>query len=181
MRTISHHIIDIAHNSIRGNGKTIEISIVEAGDNLTISIVDDGRGIDSELMKIIDDPYGTTRESRKVGMGIPLIKFHAEKTGGTFKIESKKGVGTKLEVLFSISNIDRQPMGDLPGSITQLFCSVGEEVDIIFSYKTPSGEFGVSLNDIREVFDGIPLSSSKVFSNIKGMIKSQLEEIGSVS
>jgi signal transduction histidine kinase len=70
MEDLSLHILDIAENSIRAKASRVEIKVVKnmAEDLLTIEIKDNGQGIDEETIKKIDDPFFTTRTTRKVGL-----------------------------------------------------------------------------------------------------------------
>jgi len=56
------------------------------------------------------DPFVTTRKTRRVGLGLPLLKKAAEDTRGYLKINrlNKKG-GTKLEFLINMFHIDAKP------------------------------------------------------------------------
>ena len=98
MRELSLNVLDIAQNSISANASLIEIEIV--GDTkkneLLIGIYDNGKGMTPEQVRNVQDPFFTTRTTRKVGMGIPLFKLAAEQTGGSLCIESEVGVGTTL-------------------------------------------------------------------------------------
>ena len=55
---------------------------------LSIKIIDDGCGMDAETLEKVTDPFYTSRTTRKVGLGIPLMKQNAELTGGEVKIAS---------------------------------------------------------------------------------------------
>ena len=92
MRDLSMHVLDIAQNSVKANAKTVSISFtVDEHRWLTIVFTDDGTGMAPELLQKVTDPFTTTRTTRKVGLGIPLIKENAELTGGTVTIESQPG------------------------------------------------------------------------------------------
>ena len=47
-----------------------------------------------DFLARVTDPFTTTRTTRKVGLGIPMLKQSAEMAGGTFGIESEIGKGT---------------------------------------------------------------------------------------
>ena len=92
MLTLADHILDIAENSIRAGARLIEISIDEDSKNdlLTIEIKDDGHGMSPEVLKKVLDPFYTTKTVRRVGLGLPLLKDAAERSGGTFQLESQE-------------------------------------------------------------------------------------------
>ena len=88
MKEISLNVLDIAENSVKANATLTEIFIDEVGDTLTLTIKDDGCGMNEETVKSVIDPFYTTRTTRKVGLGIPLLKLACEQTGGTLSITS---------------------------------------------------------------------------------------------
>ena len=74
----------------------------------------------SQFREKVVDPFVTSRTTRKVGLGIPLLKEAAEACNGFLKIDSKVGVGTTIFVEFQRSNIDRMPLGNLEDTFFQL-------------------------------------------------------------
>ena len=89
MKELSLNILDITENSVKAGATLTSIIIDETADQLTITITDDGCGMSEEILKGVEDPFYTTRTTRKVGLGIPLLKMAAEMTSGNFKISSK--------------------------------------------------------------------------------------------
>ena len=92
MNNLSMHILDIVQNSISANATKIEIRIREnlKKNLLDILIKDNGEGMDDEFLAQVTDPYTTTRTTRKIGMGIPLLKHSAEQSNGYIKVYSEK-------------------------------------------------------------------------------------------
>jgi C4-dicarboxylate-specific signal transduction histidine kinase len=93
MKEISLHILDIVQNSITAEASLIEMTVDEnpSRDTLTVTIKDDGCGMDQQLLCSVTSPFVTTRTTRKIGLGIPMFKVGAESSGGSFSIESKVG------------------------------------------------------------------------------------------
>ena len=73
-----------------------------------------------ELLARVSDPFTTTRTTRSMGLGLPLLRLAAEQTGGSLSIESTLGVGTAVTAVFVASHIDCPPVGDMAGTITLL-------------------------------------------------------------
>ena len=119
MEDISLHILDIAENSIRAGAKNVNIKVTEdrKNDLLTLIIEDDGEGMDETTRALALDPFFTTKKGKKVGLGLSLLSHSAEEAGGTMKIESAPGKGTKISVTFRLSHIDRKPIGNLNETI----------------------------------------------------------------
>ena len=113
MKDLASHIMDIVQNSVRANAQNIEITVEEhwSDDLLTITVKDDGDGMDEETLQRVRDPFFTSRTVRKVGLGIPLFQQNAERTGGSLSITSQQGKGTIVEARFMHSHIDRPPLG----------------------------------------------------------------------
>ena len=80
MNEISLHILDILQNSIKAGATliTIVIEFDEEKGLLSVSITDNGCGMDEEYVQRVTDPFTTGRTTRRVGLGIPLLKLAAE-------------------------------------------------------------------------------------------------------
>jgi hypothetical protein len=122
MREIALHLLDIAENSVAAGASFIQIFVIEdlLNDLLKAAIRDDGKGMDAATISQVTDPFFTSRTTRKVGLGIPLLKAAAEACLGSLIISSELGKGTIVEVEFQHSHIDRMPVGDLAGTILTL-------------------------------------------------------------
>ena len=117
MRELADNILDIAQNSKAAGASLVEIDIIvsHAQDTVSLAFIDNGCGMSEDMVRAVCDPFTTTRKTRKVGLGLPLLKMTAQATGGEMSIASKPGEGTTVRVSFGLSHIDRPPMGDVPG------------------------------------------------------------------
>jgi anti-sigma regulatory factor (Ser/Thr protein kinase) len=178
MKDLSMHILDIVQNSIRAKAKMIGIEMTESPDEnrLTVSIADDGTGMDSEQLKLATDPFYTSRTTRKVGLGLSLLKQNAEMTGGTFRIESESGKGTRVTASFVFNHLDRPIIGDLVGTLLILICNSGK-TDYVFKHQTGSGTFELDTRDIRQTIEDVPLNHPEVRQFLKEMLQENLEQI----
>jgi len=147
---LSLHILDIVENSIRAKASRIEIKVVEdiRKDLLTIEIKDNGQGIDEETVKKVLDPFFTTRTTRRVGLGLPLLSQAARESGGDVEIESKVGRGTRIKATFGYSHIDRKPLGNMKTTLTTLIAG-NPEVDFIYEHKNDELEYRLDTKEIR--------------------------------
>ncbi|MFH1717882.1 MAG: ATP-binding protein [Planctomycetota bacterium] len=136
MEDLSLHILDIAENSISGSAKTIEIRIDEdrTKDLLTIEIKDDGKGMDEQTLQKALDPFFTTRTTRRVGLGLPLLAQAARESGGGIELDSKPGRGTTVRATFAYGHVDRKPMGDIDETILTLVAG-HPEIDILYEHN----------------------------------------------
>ena len=121
MPEISLNILDVAENSVRAEASLVEItvSVQPEEDTLTVVIRDDGCGMTKEQAARVQDPFFTTRTTRKVGLGVPFFKQAAESTGGSFRIDSEKGKGTTVKAVFGLSHIDRMPLGEISAPLSR--------------------------------------------------------------
>ena len=165
MREIALHILDIAQNSVVAKAETVGIDVIEdtKADTLTVRITDDGCGMSPEFLSQVTDPFTTKRTSRKVGLGIPLIKLAAENTGGSFKIQSELGKGTSLKAVFGLTHIDRQPLGNMAETILGLVTG-NEDVNFVYTHRIDEKEFVLDTRKLKEVLGDVPFSNLEVYS-----------------
>lgn len=152
MPEISLNILDVTENSIKAEADKIKIVIsAETKDDiLSVKIIDNGKGMTVEQLEQVQDPFYTTRTTRKVGLGVPFLKQAAISTGGTFKIDSKLGVGTEVEAVFKLSHIDRMPLGDITATIHTLVI-FNENIHFQYTYEYDHQEFTLDTQEIREI------------------------------
>jgi anti-sigma regulatory factor (Ser/Thr protein kinase) len=178
MLELAEHILDIAENSIRAGAGTVEIVINEdsAKDLLTIEINDNGSGMTKEEIKKVGDPFYTTKTVRRVGLGIPLLANAAEMAGGSLRLKSAKGKGTKLTATFTLSHLDRQPMGNITTTMLTLIAG-NSEVDFIYKHRHNDRQFTLDTRQIRKEIEDVPINHPEIIKYIRGVIDEGLHEI----
>jgi DNA mismatch repair ATPase MutL len=178
MKTLSLNILDIVQNSIRARANDIFIGITESlsDDLYQITILDNGTGIPEEIYKKVTDPFFTTRTKRKMGLGLPLLKYHSELTGGGLDISSTQGAGTEITARFSCSHIDRQPLGDITGVLIMLIAS-NPEINFSYCHKTDNGEYCFSTLETKKYLELDSLYGRELLSDIRAMINENIKEI----
>ena len=119
---------------------------------LTLCVTDNGCGMTAEQAGQAQSPFYTTRAKRGagpgrgaasergadpergadlgIGLGIPLCKAAALRTGGTFSLESASGRGTRVTAVFCPGHIDCAPLGDLHETLAAI---VGGSSEIAFT------------------------------------------------
>ena len=178
MKELALNILDIVQNSIRAKANEISISVSEsiADDLYQITIGDNGNGIPAELLPNVTDPFITTRTKRRMGLGLPLLKYHSEITGGGLTINSEIGKGTVTTATFSNRHIDRQPLGDIIGVLLLLVAS-NQEINFIYSHKTDTGEYMFSTKETKEYLEIDKLYDRNLLNEIGKMIWENLKDI----
>ncbi len=183
MREIALHLMDIAENSVAAESRNIRMDVLEdlQSDLLKVTLEDDGRGMSAETAQRVLDPFYTTRTTRKVGLGIPLLKLAAEQTGGGFTLESESGKGTKVVARFSHSHIDRMPLGDVGTSFLTLLVSY-PQIHWVFTYQVKDrhgawNEFILDDEEIKSVLGDTSLTEPEVLKFLRGMIEEGIESL----
>ena len=178
MKELSMHVYDLMENSTAANSTLVELTIRDSlKDNIyAFTIKDNGKGMTPEFLAKVTDPWTTSRTTRKVGLGLPLIKMNTEKCGGGMKLTSELGKGTRLEFWFEHNNWDRPPMGDLPGTLV-LLLSAHEDIHFVITYRTDVDEFVLDTDELKEALDGMSLNDIHIINYLKEMIAENLKAI----
>lgn len=178
MTELALHILDIAQNSIRANASLVQIFITEnpESDQFRIEIKDNGKGMDAATLERATDPFYTTQSTRKVGLGLPLLKQNAEQTGGSVRLESTPGDGTDVVAIFGLNHIDRPILGDITGTILILLANeTGAE--ILYRHQTLQGEFNFDSREIKKILGGVPIATREIREFLRAMLLENLEQI----
>jgi len=158
MPDLAMHILDIMENSTRAEAKHVSLEIVEdsAKNTVSITIIDDGKGMtDAELKRALDPFYTTKSKRSMVGLGLPLLKETAEQAGGGLMVASAPHKGTEVRARMALDHIDRPPLGDInemlriviatnPGIEFDITCTVDGETETFSTRDDPQGNSGVS-------------------------------------
>ena len=179
MKELSLNILDVAKNSVRAGASLIGISLVtDSNGVLTITISDNGCGMSDEVVRSVTDPFFTTRTTRKVGLGLPLLKLAAEQTGGSLKLSSSVEAGnsgTVLTAVFDTKSIDCMPMGDIISTVCILIAG-SPDIDFEFSDITQFREVELKTAMLREVLGDVSLAEPEVQQWIAEYLKDQYSE-----
>ncbi len=178
MKDLSYHILDIVQNSLNAGAQRVEVDLWEetVTGRLTLIIDDNGRGMDEDMLKRITDPFFTTSVTKKVGLGLPLLKQNAELTGGSCDVESASGRGTRVTALFNRNHIDMIPTGDLALTFRTLIAS-NPERDFVFTYRRDEEGFEVDTAAMRIQLEGVSLASREVLDYISTFIRDNLSSL----
>lgn len=177
MRELSLNILDIAENSVRAGADFVKIGITTdtKRDILSLEIWDNGCGMDQDLLKRVTDPFATTRTTRSVGLGLPLLKMDAEQCGGSFLIESELGQGTHVSASYGLGHIDRPPLGDLADTITTLIVGA-PTIRWVTEYRVDDRVFVMDTDEIKSYIGDIPIETADVLVNIKTLLRDNIQE-----
>lgn len=176
MRELSLNILDIAKNSVTANAKVIEIAVSADTRSgfIAISVTDDGHGMDGELLNRVTDPFFTSRTTRKVGMGLPLLRQAALETGGSFDIKSQPGEGTFVQARFRLNSLNRMPMGSLTDTVLTLLLSA-ENYDIVLKYSVDGRSFEMDSREIKKQVDFEDFTAPEILEFLKGYVQENID------
>lgn len=177
MKTIDLHFIDIIHNSIRAKATKIIVNIEDNSKKniFKFDIIDNGCGIGKDALEQIQSNFLSSRKERKIGMGLALLRYYAELTGGSFSISSEINVGTSISATFMKNSIDMQPLGDIADVIASFICQF-QNIEFVFSYNLNDELFELCSSDIKNIFEDIDLNNAEIIKNIKELIAENIKE-----
>ncbi|MEW6441985.1 MAG: ATP-binding protein [bacterium] len=173
MRELSLHILDVLQNAREAGAGMVELAIEEdlQGDRLLIDVKDDGRGMQEETVRRVLDPFYTSRKTRHVGLGLPLLAAAAERCDGRLEIESAPGRGTRVRAAFRHSHVDRAPLGNI-GSTLLSFLMGEPTCDLVYLHRRNGRTFRLDTREVRRELGPVPLSHPMV----REWLESTIEE-----
>ena len=178
MKEIALHLLDIVQNSVKAGAAHvgIEFALDESG-LLTMTVRDDGCGMDPEFVARVRNPFVTTRTTRKVGLGIPLLTQNAMLSGGSVSIESEVGKGTTITATFHTDSIDCLPLGDLASTMATMIMGSPDKPEFSISCSSPAGNMSLSTEEIRPALEGVSLAEPEVVQWIQQSLREEIEPI----
>ncbi len=174
MEDLSLHVLDIAENSIDAGARAIDILVKEdvGNDLLLLEIRDDGVGIGRENIGRLTDPFYTTRSTRLVGLGLPLLEEAAKAANGSLKVASIPGQGTTVTATFQLSHIDRKPIGQMPDTVMTLVAAQ-PEIDISYRHECDGRTVSFCSRDFKRRFGNVPVNSPEMLHAIRRHLRTE--------
>lgn len=185
MKELSLNVLDISQNSLKAGAKNVSIVLDETSENntLILTVSDDGCGMTEEMVQNVIDPFCTSRKTRNVGLGIPLLKLAAEQTGGYIEISSRhKDLfpdthGTVVKAVFKTDSIDNTPLGDIISTLIVIIQG-HPDVNYIFKHHRNNGEVSLNTKEMREVLgEEISLADFEILDWIKNYLEESYKEL----
>jgi hypothetical protein len=182
MRELSLHILDVVENGITAGAGCIAIAVEEslAADRLTIRVADDGRGMPAEKALRLEDPFVTSRTTRRVGLGLSLLAAAARRCEGELTVATAPGRGTEITATFRRSHIDRAPLGDMAATLEVLIVG-NPQVDFVYSHRVDDRDFTLDTRELRRELAGVDLGEPAVARELTESIRRALHEMTSAA
>lgn len=101
-------VINLLENALRYSDGTVTIAVESSSGQAALRVVDEGVGIAPEHLERVTERFYRADASRSrgeggVGLGLAICKTIVEAHGGSLKISSVVGKGTKVEVFLPIA------------------------------------------------------------------------------
>jgi len=179
MQDLSLHILDVVENSIAAKASKVEIRVEEdpERDQMILEIEDNGEGIPVHLLEKVIDPFYTTRTTRRVGLGLSLLRQAAQQCDGNLEICSREGEGTLVRAVFRYNHIDRKPLGDITSTLVTLIVG-NPTVEFRYVHIRSDEVFALDTMELKRELEDVPIDHPKVIQFIKDELKAGLRAIG---
>jgi len=178
MRELSLHILDIAENGINAGADRLHIRVEEssADDRLTLSVEDNGHGMPEEKTRHIDDPFITTRKTRRVGLGLSLLASAARRCEGDLHVQARRGKGTQVTATFRRSHIDRAPLGDMAATLEVLIMG-NPLIDFRYTHRLDGSEWVLDTRDLKTELGSLCLGDPTVLRRVSERMRRALDDL----
>ncbi len=84
-----------------GRPGRIEVTLRRRAADAVIEVRDNGPGIDSSRLKLIFEPFVTSK-SKGMGLGLPICREIVESHGGRVEVRSRPGAGTTVSLILPL-------------------------------------------------------------------------------
>jgi hypothetical protein len=178
MRELSLHILDIAENGVTAGADHLLIRVEEssADDRLTLSVEDNGRGMPEDKARHIDDPFITTRKTRRVGLGLSLLASAARRCEGGICVQALQEKGTRVTAAFRRSHIDRAPLGDMAGTLEVLIMG-HPHIDFRYIHRVDGKEWVLDTRDLKTELGELALGDPTVLRHVSDLMRRALDDL----
>ena len=178
MRELSLHILDIVENGITAGADCIDIDVIESrtADLLTIKIRDNGRGIPAEKLDRLQDPFVTSRTTRRVGLGLSLLAAAAERCDGKLAVAAGTVGGTEVTATFRYRHIDRAPLGDMAATMATLMMG-NSQIDFVYTHVIDGEEFIMDTRELKKELGAHALEDPMVIHRLGQSIRTSLKQL----
>ena len=98
IRIVTNLVKNALQASENNENPSIDVKVFSEGNDVKITISDNGKGIYEDVKDLIFEPKFTTKSSG-MGLGLPMIKNIIEAYDGAISFTSKEGIGTVFTVI----------------------------------------------------------------------------------
>jgi signal transduction histidine kinase len=154
LRELSLHILDLIENALRAGARVIAVRIEEQPerDRLLLAVEDDGPGL-AEPEERATDPFFTTKQGKKTGLGLSLFRFRVEQSGGRLQLHRSPLGGLAVQAELGLGHVDRSPLGDLASTLYGVVLA-NPQVEVRLCLRSGEREWSASSRELAEGLAG---------------------------
>lgn len=97
------NLVDNARKALAVKGGILKLKAYRTNGQLALEVADSGEGMSSDVLSHLFEPFYSASGRGGTGLGMLIVKNIVEAHGGTVRVGSKKGVGTRVVLRFPIS------------------------------------------------------------------------------
>src|SRR5262249_29190157 len=101
-KNVSHALFNVLENAIVAAKSHVRVYAEARDEELVVSVVDDGPGIDSPLLAHAFEPFVTTK-SNGMGMGLAIARAAVKDEGGLLRLNNRGDGGLRVDFVFPIA------------------------------------------------------------------------------
>jgi two-component system NtrC family sensor kinase len=100
-----------ASEAVSENGEIIFKTENPDKETVKIEIIDNGSGIDSEVLPHIFEPFFSTKQNvRGTGLGLAIVHGIIKSHNGRIDVKSETGKGTSFSIILPVKEINEEPL-----------------------------------------------------------------------
>jgi len=174
---LSLHILDLIENSVRANASTIAVTVEEKPeeDRWEITVEDNGAGLRVSPEQALD-PFYTTKNGKRTGLGLSLFQTSVEQAGGRVILDRSPLGGLAVKATMCLSHADRAPLGDLAATLASVVCT-NPQLDLRCRYRAGGRECIVRAADVANELPADQRCGLAIARRVSERIKEGLESI----
>jgi hypothetical protein len=100
-----------------------------------------------------------------------------QEAGGSLRVDSKVGKGTKVIARFQYHHIDRKPLGDMVETVVTLLFG-NPELEIVYTHQKEGKSFTFDSSWVKNHFRDRPFVDPEVIREVERHLKEGLKQIG---
>ena len=177
MHELSLHILDLIENSVRAGASTILVTLDEnrRSDVLKVIVEDDGPGL-SVPPDMALDPFFTTKNGKRTGLGLSLFRSTAEQAAGRVRLRQSALGGLAVEATMELHHVDRIPIGDIAATMSSVVCT-NPELDLSCRFAVGNEQIIVRVPDVARELPIGKRTGLAVARRVSEKIKSSIETL----
>lgn len=126
----------------------VTVAVRPNDDRLEITIEDNGTGLKVPT-DMASNPFYTTKDGKRTGLGISLFQAAAERAAGSLTLGTSEWGGLKISANMQLSHIDRSPLGDVAATLSSIVCT-NPEIDLRCRFCTDGTDYIVRAGDVMK-------------------------------